>query len=212
MSGRKTFVGGDILLASELNSFLMDQSVMVFDDAAARDIAIPSPSEGMTVYLEDSNFFTVYDGSSWKTALATTGSILQLVSATDSTQRTTSSASFVDANISISVTPKSASSILIVGWSGQAYSGVGSSANQVTIQITTSDDAPLSGAEDVAFYAAASDSSQVEIRSGFDIVAFVEAGSTSTRTYKGRFRRTNGTATLRNDARTGRMFVMEVAA
>lgn len=55
MSGRKTFVGGDILLASELNGFLMDQSVMVFDDAAARDAAIPSPSEGMVVYLKNTN-------------------------------------------------------------------------------------------------------------------------------------------------------------
>jgi hypothetical protein len=60
MSGRKTFVGGDILLASELNGFLMDQAVMVFDDAAARTTAIPSPSEGMVTYLKDTNSIDKY--------------------------------------------------------------------------------------------------------------------------------------------------------
>jgi len=60
MSGRKTFVGGDILLASELNGFLMDQAVMVFDDAADRTTAIPSPSEGMVTYLKDTNSIDKY--------------------------------------------------------------------------------------------------------------------------------------------------------
>jgi hypothetical protein len=208
---RKTFVAGEILTASDVNEYLGDQAIMTFADAAARNTALPSPVDGMTTYLEDSNLFTVWDGSAWQTVLATTGSILQVVSATDVTQRTTASTSFVDGSISISVTPKSASSTLIVGWSGSAYSGIGSSANQVTIQITTSANASLSGAENVEFYAAASDSSQVEIRSGFDVQAFVSAASTDARTYKGRFRATNGTATLANNVRTGRMFVIEVA-
>jgi hypothetical protein len=68
MSGRKTFVGGDILLASELNGFLMDQAVMVFDDAAARTTAIPSPSEGMVTYLRSTDAVEKYNGTAWVSA------------------------------------------------------------------------------------------------------------------------------------------------
>jgi hypothetical protein len=65
MSGRKTFVGGDILLASEINTFLQDQAVMVFDDAADRTTAIPSPSEGMVTYLKDVNSLQQWTGAAW---------------------------------------------------------------------------------------------------------------------------------------------------
>jgi hypothetical protein len=41
-------------------------AVMVFDDDAARTTAIPSPTEGMTSYLDDVNQVQVYDGSGWK--------------------------------------------------------------------------------------------------------------------------------------------------
>jgi hypothetical protein len=52
---RKVFVSGEILTASDVNVNLMDQSVMVFDDSAARGSAIPSPSEGMVTYLKDTD-------------------------------------------------------------------------------------------------------------------------------------------------------------
>jgi hypothetical protein len=65
VSGRKTFVGGDILLASELNGFLMDQAVMVFDDSAARTTALPSPSEGMVTYVKDVKQLQRWTGTAW---------------------------------------------------------------------------------------------------------------------------------------------------
>jgi hypothetical protein len=65
MSGRKTFVGGDILLASEINGFLQDQAVMVFDDAAARTTAIPSPAEGMVTFLKSSDTLEAWNGSAF---------------------------------------------------------------------------------------------------------------------------------------------------
>lgn len=83
MSGRKTFVGGDILLASEINGFLMDQAVMVFDDASARDTAIPSPSEGMVVYLKDTNQILKYV-TAW-VAVNTGFTASQTITATDAT-------------------------------------------------------------------------------------------------------------------------------
>ena len=63
--GFKTFVNGDILDASEVNDFLMKQSVMVFADAAARTTALPSPIEGMVTYLEDADELFLYDGANW---------------------------------------------------------------------------------------------------------------------------------------------------
>jgi hypothetical protein len=63
--GKKTFVAGDVLTANDTNGFLMDQTVMNFANSAARSSAIPSPSEGMVTYLQDSNNVEVYDGSSF---------------------------------------------------------------------------------------------------------------------------------------------------
>ena len=43
---------------------MMDQMIMVFADAAARDAAILSPSEGMFAFLKDTDTLTVYT-TSW---------------------------------------------------------------------------------------------------------------------------------------------------
>lgn len=48
--GRKVFTRGT-LSSADVNGYLMDQTVPVFASAAARDAAIPSPSEGMHCYL-----------------------------------------------------------------------------------------------------------------------------------------------------------------
>lgn len=63
--GRKVFVAGDVLTAADVNGYLMDQAVMVFADSTARDTAISSPSEGMFVYLSDTNALQYYDGAAW---------------------------------------------------------------------------------------------------------------------------------------------------
>lgn len=63
--GRKVFVAGDVLTAADVNGYLMDQTVMVFADSTARDTAISSPSEGMFVYLSDTNALQYYDGAAW---------------------------------------------------------------------------------------------------------------------------------------------------
>lgn len=63
-AGFKVFQDGNVLLASEVNTFIMDQMIMVFADAAARDAAILSPSEGMFAFLKDTDKLTVYK-TSW---------------------------------------------------------------------------------------------------------------------------------------------------
>lgn len=61
----KTFANGFPLPASDLNNYLMNQSVIVFADAAARTAAIASPTEGMVTYLEDDNELYKWTGSAW---------------------------------------------------------------------------------------------------------------------------------------------------
>ena len=68
-AGFKTFVDGDILTAAQVNTYLMEQSVMVFASAAARTSAIAAPSEGMVTYLSDNDLIEYYDGAAWQPIL-----------------------------------------------------------------------------------------------------------------------------------------------
>ena len=63
-AGFKVFQDGNVLLASEVNTYMMEQMIMVFASAAARDAAITSPSEGMFAFLKDTDKLTVYK-TSW---------------------------------------------------------------------------------------------------------------------------------------------------
>ena len=78
-AGFKTFTAGQVFTASDANTYLMQQAVMVFTNEAARDAAITSPSEGMVAYLTaptvpaavgTSTFLptgvkTIYNGTVW---------------------------------------------------------------------------------------------------------------------------------------------------
>jgi len=64
--GRKVWSAGDVLAAADVNGYLMEQAVMVFDDSTARSSAIGTPTEGMVTYLKDSNGLFYYDGAAWQ--------------------------------------------------------------------------------------------------------------------------------------------------
>ena len=65
-AGFKDFVAGEVLTANDVDTYLMQQSLMVFADATARDAAITSPSEGMFAFLTGTDLLTYYDGSAWQ--------------------------------------------------------------------------------------------------------------------------------------------------
>jgi len=71
--GRKTFSPGDVLTSSDVQGYLMDQSVMVFAGTAARASAIPSPSAGMVAY-STATALQVYNGTAWVDASTGYGS------------------------------------------------------------------------------------------------------------------------------------------
>lgn len=64
----KDFTAGSVLLDTEVDTYLMRQTVMVFATAAARDSALAvAKTEGMLTYQVDTDEFTFYDGAAWKT-------------------------------------------------------------------------------------------------------------------------------------------------
>lgn len=87
-AGKKTFTAGEVLTASDVNTYLMEQSVMVFGGTAARSSAIPTPSTGMTSYIGVTGTATIpqietYTGSAWQTPYGST--LLANVSFTSAT-------------------------------------------------------------------------------------------------------------------------------
>jgi hypothetical protein len=71
-AGVKTFTN-TTLTAAEMNTYLMQQSVMTFESAAGRTTAFSAasltPTEGMTSYLKDVNQMQIYDGAAWVTPM-----------------------------------------------------------------------------------------------------------------------------------------------
>ena len=69
-AGAFLFTSGSVLTANQVNTYLMDQSVMRFADEATRTAAFggagePTLAEGMMSYLMDANSVQVYNGSAW---------------------------------------------------------------------------------------------------------------------------------------------------
>lgn len=118
-AGWRDFIPGEVLTAANVQDYLQDQAVMVFASAAARTSALASPTEGMVSYRTDANIVEVYDGSAWKQFGATTGGILQVVTAQITTPTTTSSTSFVNTAVTASITPKSTASTVLILVSSQ---------------------------------------------------------------------------------------------
>lgn len=69
--GVKLFRNGEVLSDDELNGYLMDQVVAVFDSASTRTLFFgdgetkPELTEGRISYLRDSNLIQFYDGTQW---------------------------------------------------------------------------------------------------------------------------------------------------
>ena len=65
-AGYKLFNTGDVLTAAQVNTYLNEQTVMVFASSAARTSALSGVlAEGMMSYLQDTNAVEVYNGTSW---------------------------------------------------------------------------------------------------------------------------------------------------
>ena len=115
----QVFTAGAVLQASQLNT-LQQQAVMTFTNEAARDAALPTPSEGMYAYLTaptvpaatgsttyvPTGIQTIYNGSAW---VCVTG-----IGATQVSSQTTTSTTFTDlATVGPSVTLSTGTTALV---------------------------------------------------------------------------------------------------
>lgn len=67
-AGYKLYSTGDVLTASDVNTYIQQQTVMVFADASARTTALTGVvAEGMLTYLKDTDVVQYYSGSGWVT-------------------------------------------------------------------------------------------------------------------------------------------------
>jgi hypothetical protein len=68
----KVFTAGTLATASDVNTYLMNQSVATFSSTSARNSAITSPVEGQLAYINTNDALTYYDGSAWQNLLFST--------------------------------------------------------------------------------------------------------------------------------------------
>jgi len=114
-----TFTIGQVLTADQMNQSART-GVPVFAGTAERDAAFGGSgektlAEGQLCYLESTNVVQYYDGSSWATLGPTPArKIVQIVTGNTSTEATSATTTFVDTNLTATITPTSASNNILV--------------------------------------------------------------------------------------------------
>jgi hypothetical protein len=128
-AGYKLFATGDVLTAAQVNTYLMQQTVMVFASSAARTSALSGVlAEGMVSYLQDTNTLEVYDGSAW---VGATGDITGLTAGTGiSISSATGPVPTVTNSMATEITAKGD---LIVGTGSGTFDNLAAGSNGETI-------------------------------------------------------------------------------
>ena len=121
-AGFKVWSTGDLVNASDFNTYIQEQTVMVFAGSSARSSAVSSPTEGMISFLKDDDTLYYYDGSSW-VAYVGSGYISAVTITTSATSGLSGGASassgafsstlLVAPNLATSATPASDDVVLI---------------------------------------------------------------------------------------------------
>ena len=115
MSGYRTWTPLEVITASNVQSYLQDQTVMVFPSNSVRSTAIVVPTEGMLTWLEDDNKYQYFDGADWEDLIVP---IVGGVAGQAYVSGGTASASFGDVKaefIQTTLQPKSANYTVAVG-------------------------------------------------------------------------------------------------
>jgi hypothetical protein len=144
------------------------------------------------------------------------GKILQVVRATDSTSRSTTSTSFVDVTgMSITITPQKNTSSIILAFLAQcATSWTSGDEGRGAFQITDSSNNAISGVEDTVIGTVnLTGTGTRETRFPIHMWAYATPATINATTYKLRFRGVSAnTMTLQNNFTTAQMYAIEVSA
>jgi hypothetical protein len=200
MAVRDDFTAGEVLAAADLNDTFASKPPFAYGTAT------PSTTvEGFIWYDENDTppAPKFWDGSAFETFGG--GKILQIVRATDGTLRTTTSTSFVDGSLSVTISPKkSTSAVLLVH-----TAAVGTDATRIFLQITDSSNNGISGSD-----AAQNGNAANTWRGHVTNIGYATPGTTSATTFKVRFRSETAAQTvyLQNQLLVAQLYAIEVAA
>lgn len=68
--GHRAWIPGETITADNVQQYLQDQTVQVYNNSAARGSALVGfISEGMVSYLKDTDTFEVFDGTNWNSLI-----------------------------------------------------------------------------------------------------------------------------------------------
>lgn len=137
-AGWRDFVTGEVVTEPYIQTYLMDQSVMVFASSAARATALSGVlAEGMISYLSDTNLLYFYDGAAWVQIPATinvrknsTGTVytqprINFIEGTNITLTVGDDGSEIDVTITSSATT---ARTILNSWGHADPTGIGTSA------------------------------------------------------------------------------------
>jgi len=140
------------------------------------------------------------------------GKVLQVVRATDTTNRSTTSTSFVDVTgMSVTITPQKSTSAIIILVSAVGSSSGGSTSSLTNFQITDSSNNTISGAQGMLLGAV---NNTMNNQVCVSLIGYATPAALSAVTYKVRFRSesTGSTSSMRNAENTGQLYAIEVSA
>jgi hypothetical protein len=212
--GFKTFNTGDVLSAADVNGYLM-QGVLVFASAAARDAAITSPQEGQYAYLKDTDVTYYYSGSAWVSTSGGGGGggkVLQVVSTTYSTATTSTTNSYVDTGLTLTITPTLSTSkvLVLLTQSNQLYLPSAGGEMQGDFKILRDSTAIVT--DSAVAIRAGGYLSELNLIGNFAMTYLDSPATTSATTYKTQFKNTGALGTFRVNNDTSSITLLEIGA
>lgn len=164
-------------------------------------------------YETDTDMLAIWNGSAWRYIAATTptnGTVLQVVHASYSTQTTTSSSTYADTGLSVTITPKSTSSKVLISVAQQGILKLGgTSESACSLRLVRGSTTILQWGLYLAYTGSTASNSE-----SASTVYLDSPSTTSATTYKTTFATTtNGSGTIdcQRDGVTSTIVAMEIA-